>query len=345
MLPIKTVWKRVINANVVTIIDAFTNRTFGDSALFLVTDYHPLSKTLAEVHLSPPNHGGSRYASRQQQQYTQVTEQVLWTYMFQISNALRAIHAAGLAARILDPSKILLTGKNRIRLNGCGVLDVVQWGPQAPSAGELQREDFVQFGKLILQLGLNAPKGIHNVPQSLEQFGRSYSAAMKERVSWLLGFLNPQRLLEPVDAFVAGLVPQMMDAFDGAMHESDQLTSELNRELENGRLVRLMTKLNFITERPDFSHDRAWSETGERYPIKLFRDWVFHQVDQHGNPRLDLAHVISCLNKLDAGSEERMTLISRDEQTCILVSYREMKRAVENAYQDLAKASRRSGNM
>jgi PAB-dependent poly(A)-specific ribonuclease subunit 3 len=44
--------------------------------------------------------------------------------------------------------------------------------------------------------------------------------------------------------------------------------------------------------------DPRWSETGDRYLLKLFRDYVFHQVDENGRPVVDLAHVISCLNKV-----------------------------------------------
>lgn len=88
------------------------------------------------------------------------------------------------------------------------------------------------------------------------------------------------------------------------------------RELENGRLVRLLTKFGFINERPEcvivfalmccidlentprFDHDPRWAETGDRYIIKLFRDYVFHQVDESGRPVTDLSHVITALNKV-----------------------------------------------
>jgi len=55
----------------------------------------------------------------------------------------------------------------------------------------------------------------------------------------------------------------------------------------------------------------------------------------------DLAHVLNCLNKLDAGSEERVTLVSRDEQNVLVVTYRELKRGMDSAFQDLIKAGRR----
>ena len=47
-----------------------------------------------------------------------------------------------------------------------------------------------------------------------------------------------------------------------------------------------------------FARDQRWSETGDRYIVKLFRDYVFHQVDEMGNPVLNLSHVLTCLNKV-----------------------------------------------
>lgn len=47
-----------------------------------------------------------------------------------------------------------------------------------------------------------------------------------------------------------------------------------------------------------FDHDPRWAETGDRYIIKLFRDYVFHQVDENGRPVTDLSHVVTCLNKV-----------------------------------------------
>jgi len=82
-----------------------------------------------------------------------------------------------------------------------------------------------------------------------------------------------------------------------------------------------------------FARDARWSETGDRYIIKLFRDYVFHQVDEQGNPLLDLAHVLTCLNKLDAGTDEKVMLVARDEQSCLVVSYKEIKACIANAFE------------
>jgi PAB-dependent poly(A)-specific ribonuclease subunit 3 len=95
----------------------------------------------------------------------------------------------------------------------------------------------------------------------------------------------------------------------------DRLEGELMSELENARLVRLLCKFGFINERPEwvalflllnhakligcrFARDPRWSETGDRYIVKLFRDYVFHQVDENGNPVVNLSHVLACLNKV-----------------------------------------------
>lgn len=320
------------NGSVVTIHDAFTSRSFQDSSLIFVTDYHPLSKTLAEQHLGAGNRFQNRHPAH-------IPEQVLWSYMTQIANALKAIHSNGLAARIIEPSKILLTGKNRIRLNACSIMDVVQYEAQR-SVTDLQRQDLVSLGQLIITLGANSPSVMGNPTRAMEHFTRAYTPQLKNSVFWLLNGMQKDQERN-IDIFITGISSQLMSTFDSSLHLDDQLTSDLSRELENGRLVRMMTKLNLINERPEYDHDRQWSENGERYFLKLFRDFVFHQVDAQGDPVVDLGHVLACLNKLDAGSDERITLVSRDEQSCFVVSYKELKKALESSFQALMKPGRR----
>ena len=47
-----------------------------------------------------------------------------------------------------------------------------------------------------------------------------------------------------------------------------------------------------------FNMDPEWAETGDRYLLKLFRDYVFHHVTETGEPWIDLAHIVACLNKV-----------------------------------------------
>lgn len=66
-----------------------------------------------------------------------------------------------------------------------------------------------------------------------------------------------------------------------------------------------MSKLGFINERAEFELDSRWSDTGDRYILKLFRDYVFHSVGGDGRPILDMSHVVTCLNKVSWNLPQR----------------------------------------
>jgi PAB-dependent poly(A)-specific ribonuclease subunit 3 len=383
-------WKGVLNGGVVTIHDAFTTRAFGDSSLIVVTDYHACSKSLAEEHfrgaagMVGPGRGswnaGPTGRGVAGGGIGGVPEATLWGYIVQIASALKAIHSIGLAARLLTPSKIILTSKNRIRLNACAIMDVVSFS-STTSMADLQVEDLLQLGRLILAIATGNMSAHLSLPKSLEQISRAYTARLRETISWLLlpspstsstnakpstptSITSPLQIPTPVtptsptnhglpiakdiDTFLADISDQFALVFDSTLHASDALTSTLAKELESSRLVRLLIKLNMVNERPELSQESgggaptpassAWAETGERYYLKLFRDYVFHQVDANGRPVTDLSHVLECLNKLDAGTDEKIALVSRDEHNVLIVTYREVKRGLEGAFQEVVKA-------
>jgi PAB-dependent poly(A)-specific ribonuclease subunit 3 len=343
-------WKRIISANLVQVHDAFTGRWFGDSSLVVVTDYHPRSQTLAEKYFAPGRN--VRLPSQH------IEESELWAYLVQLANVLKTIHEAGLAAQTITPSKILVTSKGRIRLNGCGIFDILNF-EQRQAPHELQRNDLTSLGRLVLSIAARSINANANTTRSLEQVGKTYGERLKTCLQRLVlqtsatpGDQSGQSGEFTVQSLLTNIADKVMSTLDSAFEENDQTTAVLMRELENGRLVRLLAKLNIILERPDTSStpiasnnpallnqpSSAWSETGERYYLKLFRDYVFHQVDHEGRPVLDLGHIITCLNKLDAGIEEKIQLVSRDEQHVCVVSYKEVKRGFESAWQEIHKA-------
>lgn len=326
-------WRKISNGSVVTVHDAFTARAFGDSSLIFVTDYHPLSKTLTDAHLTPTTMHGGRVQPK-----PPISESVLWAYIAQIANALKAIHTSGLAARCIDPSKILLTDKNRIRLSACSVLDVIQFEPRR-ALTDLHQEDLANFGRTMLCLAtgtLPAHANNSNFKALVEAMGRAYTPELRDTILWLVA-PPPNAPPRTAENVVRSISQHLVTTFDQNLHQADQLNGELYRELENGRIARLMMKLGVVNERQEFDGDRAWSENGERYMLKLFRDYVFHQVDANGNPVLDMGHMVRALNKLDAGIDERICLTSRDEQTSFVVSYKELKKQLANAFGDLQK--------
>ncbi|SMR46082.1 unnamed protein product [Zymoseptoria tritici ST99CH_3D1] len=350
-------WKRIHNASLVQIHDAFTGRWFGDSSLIIVTDYHPRSQTLAEKHLA-----AGRHPHRPGGQITPENE--LWGYIVQLSSALKTIHEGGLAAQTVVASKVLVTSKNRLRINGCGILDILQHEQKRP-LHELQRADLRDLGRLILGIATRNMSAHQNLPKALELVSRSYSERLRSCIAWLLVPPPISQEGKPaekttahsteynINSLLTSIADKVVSTLDSALHQEDDITSNLMQELENGRLVRLLTKLNVILERPDTTStptassnpallnqpSAAWSETGERYYLKLFRDYVFHQVDHEGRPVLDLGHIITCLNKLDAGIDEKFQLVSRDEQSIFITSYKEVKRGFEAAWSEISKAS------
>ena len=55
------------------------------------------------------------------------------------------------------------------------------------------------------------------------------------------------------------------------------------------------------------------------------------------------AHIIYVfLFQLDSGSSEKISLMSRDEQNILVVSYAEIKQCVENAFGDIISAANQS---
>lgn len=75
------------------------------------------------------------------------------------------------------------------------------------------------------------------------------------------------------------------------------------KEIENGRLVRLMCKLGAVNARPNLSgagpgNDQSWAESGDRFLVRMFRNYLFRQVNESGQPWLEISHIIAALNKV-----------------------------------------------
>jgi len=254
----------------------------------------------------------------------------------QLVSGLRAIHAAGLACRgVIHPSKILLTSKNRVRINCLGINDIVNFDP-GKNLVLYQQEDLLSLGKLFLVLACKSMNAVQNMVKSVEYLGTRYSPEFKTLIVFLLS--KPTSANHPtVDDVVSMIAVRMLAEAEHLYNYADFLESDLSKELENGRMFRLLSKLGFINERPESDLEPGWSETGDRYLLKLFRDYVFHQTYEDGTPVLDYAHVVECLNKLDAGTPEKIVLMSRDEQSLLIVSYRDLKRCIEEAFHELVR--------
>ncbi|KAJ2156841.1 PAB-dependent poly(A)-specific ribonuclease subunit 3, partial [Coemansia sp. RSA 552] len=315
-------WRQVQGPNIAHVQEAFITHAFGDNSLVIVHDYKPLAVSLA---------------SRIAEGSVPISEGFLWSVVLQLTSALSAVHSAGLAAQTLDASTVLITPTNRVYLACCGLADVLQQNPGYNLDGA-QQSDMRAIGQILHVL---LKQSLENVVQMqgrppIVAPGPMYSTNFKE----LFGYLSHQ--LTPVvsaDGILRLAGSRVLAELDAARRETDLLLDNLRLEMTNGRLVRLLCKMNFITERADSSMDADWSETGDRYLIKLFRDYVFHMVDEDGRPVTNMAHVVGNLNRLDAGSHEKVLLMSQDEKSCLVVTYGEIKRCVEESYRELQPAA------
>ncbi|XP_043847194.1 PAN2-PAN3 deadenylation complex subunit PAN3 isoform X2 [Dromiciops gliroides] len=343
-------WKKIQHSNIVTLREVFTTKAFGEHSLVFAYDFHAGGETMMSRHFNDPSADayftkrkwGQHDGPLPRQHAGLLPESLIWAYVVQLSSALRTIHTAGLACRVMDPTKILITGKTRLRVNCAGIFDVLtfdnsQNNPLALMA-QFQQADLMSLGKVVLALACNSLAGIQreNLQKAMELVTINYSSDLKNLILYLL---TDQNRLRSVNDIMPMIGARFYTQLDAAQMRNDVIEEDLAKEVQNGRLFRLLAKLGTINERPEFQKDPTWSETGDRYLLKLFRDHLFHQVTEAGAPWIDLSHIISCLNKLDAGVPEKISLISRDEKSVLVVTYSDLKRCFENTFQELIAAA------
>jgi PAB-dependent poly(A)-specific ribonuclease subunit 3 len=126
----------------------------------------------------------------------------------QLGSAIRKVHDEGMAVRMIDTTKILVTGKNQwafipcfhllnlscttsLRISSTGIIDVLTYNPNLPPTPEqnhlLQLEDLHSLGCLLLSLCTSNLAAANNLSKTLEIVGRTYSSELKNVGLWLIG--------------------------------------------------------------------------------------------------------------------------------------------------------------
>nr|CAH8853678.1 unnamed protein product [Trichobilharzia regenti] len=267
-------------------------------------------------------------------------ESVLWSYLVQLTSALRFIHqTVRRSCGILDPTKVLLQDGPRLKINCFGLKDILFYSAQDVNLLENQAADFIQLGKLMLGVACGTVAAVQ-ASQRISSFNLMQRAYRPELVTLIRSLVSGQ--ITGADQLMRATAPFAFDHLTRLYDHSDLLESQLLSELGCDRLFRLICKLQSIVERCDQGISPEWSETGDRYMLKLFRDFVFHQSDPLGAPYLDLAHIITTLNKVEAGSLERLCLVSRDSQNVIIVTYADIKQWLDTSFSYLVEKHRQS---
>ncbi|KAG8511324.1 PAN2-PAN3 deadenylation complex subunit PAN3 [Galemys pyrenaicus] len=252
-------------------------------ALVFAYDFHAGGETMMSRHFNDPNADayftkrkwGQHDGPLPRQHAGLLPESLIWAYIVQLSSALRTIHTAGLACRVMDPTKILITGKTRLRVNCVGVFDVLTFdnsqnnNPLALMA-QYQQADLISLGKVVLALACNSLAGIQreNLQKAMELVTINYSSDLKNLILYLLTDQNRMRSVNDIMPMIG---------------------------------ARFYTQLDAAQMRNDVIEE-------------------------------DLA-------KLDAGVPEKISLISRDEKSVLVVTYSDLKRCFENTFQELIAAA------
>ncbi|OBS75389.1 hypothetical protein A6R68_14096 [Neotoma lepida] len=248
-----------------------------------------------------------------------------------------------------------------LRVNCVGVFDVLTFdnsqnnNPLALMA-QYQQADLISLGKVVLALACNSLAGIQreNLQKAMELVTINYSSDLKNLILYLLTDQNRMRSVNDIMPMIGARFYTQLDA---AQMRNDVIEEDLAKQshcpdadirgvccqvgiaVKNTHHSQRDYSSSSVAYLVMFQKDPTWSETGDRYLLKLFRDHLFHQVTEAGAPWIDLSHIISCLNKLDAGVPEKISLISRDEKSVLVVTYSDLKRCFENTFQELIAAA------
>ncbi|KAA3676450.1 PAB-dependent poly(A)-specific ribonuclease subunit 3 [Paragonimus westermani] len=335
--------------------DVFFTNAFNDNSAVLVYEYTPCSSTLQQAHMCDPmkltsfsspfniNRTVRPHSSLKNgpSDLGMLPESTIWSYLVQLTHGIRFIHQqVQRACGVLDPTKVLIQDGTHLRINCFGLKDVLFHRSEDPHLTEDQAADFVQLGKLIIGAACGTSEAIQNAHRttSFNLLQRTYTPDL---VTLLRTLICGQ--VTDVDQLVRATAPFVYEQLTNVCDHSDFLERQLFLGMECDRLFRMVCKLQSIVERSDRNGSNPdWSETGDRYMLKLFRDFVFHQTDHLSAPFLDLAHIITTLNKVEAGSSERLCLVSRDSQNVIIVTYADIKQWLDASFAHLVDRHRQS---
>lgn len=352
-------WRRVRHAAIVELRELFSTRLFNAAANEVIVAYAfpGRAQSLQAVFLLPHRPA-----------VAPLPQDALWALTTQLLSAVAAAHQHGLACRgALDPTCLLVTGRNRVVLFGVGLADAFDVagadhvppagatappmsGQAAERAAELRRLDLLALARVLLALALRANNGavrngilLLGAAPALDVLRSSavYAPPFAALVETLLaGAAHDGK--RTIDDALAVAAPRLSMELGAALSHADSLRHNLYDEFEAARHFRLLTLLTFVVERGGGGVEQSWAETGDRYLLQLFRDYVFHRVDANRAPLLDVAHVVECLARLDVGSPEQVLLASRDNSSLLVATYEELRRCLNSSINDLLQAGARS---
>jgi PAB-dependent poly(A)-specific ribonuclease subunit 3 len=268
-------------------------------AVFFIHHYHPGSVTLRERFFShhPP---GQMSTNGVGVGGVPLPEPLIWSCLTQLVSAIRAVHGNNLAVRTLQLNHILCTQENntsagpyglpklRYRINCIGIVDILEFESRK-GLEELQEMDMRSLGCILLSMTTGTEINISDLytnggqqhqqqQQQEERILYEYMKFVQQNYSRDL-YTIVQSLLHPntppanIQSVASSMAMHAFDELDDAYICIDERHTSLIGIYESGRALQLVLKLAFVNERPEFGIDTNWSESGDCYILKLFRDY------------------------------------------------------------------------
>ena len=191
-------WYDVRHPSIVSLYSVSAER----GALFFTHAYHPAAQTLKQRFID--------------QRGPLLNEALLWRVLTQLLSGLRLVHGKNMALRVISPVHVLLTSGTVVRFNCVGIPDVLEFESRK-TLTEMQIDDLVKLGYLVLSLAARASVGPKNVEQALLLLQQHFSPDLQHVVTTLLGGKSAASQICHM------ISERVHDEFDSAMAASDAL--------------------------------------------------------------------------------------------------------------------------
>lgn len=256
------------------------------------------------------------------------TEGLLWSFTCQMVGLLRSFHETLILLRGLHWSKIIyVETTGRFYFTGLGLVDLLEPKVAPGMMPLLMKQDIQSLGLILFQLAaknLNVKPENFNSMQPLPGYSQSF---------W--GLIQTCLESNADAAQLCHALGERMSMEVGHQEgHADYLLSQCTKEMHNGRMMRLMMKLNFVLE--SLNDLQEYTSEPQRYALRLFNQFIFNQVDDQNRLHVDWGHAYHCLNKLDCGSEESIQLIgNNDSSTVLVISYADLRLILDSLFEQL----------
>jgi PAB-dependent poly(A)-specific ribonuclease subunit 3 len=216
--------------------------------------------------------------SLQQRLQGPLSEAVVWSCIAQLVSAMRVIHSNGLAVRTLDLNHVLANtdsteSRLRLRINCLGVVDALEFEARKRVV-DLQNEDVRNLGRLIVSMATGTEVTPNTDAETLRHcegfMAQNFSRELQNLAMTLIRSMPRPPTILDIGRAVA---QRSFDEQDAAYRALDRSEAALAAEYESGRALRLLLKLGFINERPEFGQNRRWAQSGDCYVLSLFREY------------------------------------------------------------------------